>query len=279
MRTFSKFLLVLIGLMLVIMVARAQNSRAGLQYGAEKMVNEAQSKVGDFNSQQQSRKFAIVEYLDHNKDGIPDSTLVVSLITSVRYVTDGSITYDMFPKDSAILYFSEDGRPLKGTTTWKYADQLYDTTYTLKETIDDASTTSSRWGLTNIAKASNSPKPGVYNKSFTYVQVVSTASSQKITTTCDRFEFFSEHTQGHGWVIIKADGVQVAKIFQGLDVGVLPYTDHSKQTPSFYYNFTKETPTSSAKEHTIEFITEAVATGNQYILDYIKTFTYTLKPR
>lgn len=261
-------IIILFILSLIAFTARAQE---GIKYAGDKIVNEAQSQVGSFNSEQDSRRFAIVEIFD--KVPPMDSFLVTSLVTSVKYITDGSLTYQTLPPDTAFLFISTDGRPLKGATKWEYSDQQYDTTFTLKEIIDDASTTSTRWGLTNIAKATNSAKPDVYNKSFTYVQVVSTASSQKIVTTCDRVEFYSEKAQGHGYVKILVDGQQVAMIFQGS----APYnTDFKRGIPSWYYNFTKKTPTSPAGEHTIEFITDA---GNQYILDFLKTFTYTLKPR
>lgn len=257
-------IIILFLLSLIAFTARAQE---GIKYVGDKIVNEAQSQLGDLVSHEINRKFILIEIFPNS-----DSGKYKVLNTKVVTVKDGS-SYDIYsPGDTAFLFYPED-QPLKGTIAWKNRDQQYDTTFTLKETIDDASTTSTRWGLTNIAKATNSAKPDVYNKSFTYVQVVSTASSQKIVTTCDRVELYSEKAQGHGYVKILVDGQQVAMIFQGS----APYnTDFKRGIPSWYYNFPKKTPTSPAGEHTIEFITDA---GNQYILDFLKTFTYTLKPR
>lgn len=242
-------------------------AQEGIKYAGDKIVNEAQSQLGDFNSIQNDRKFILIEIFPGT-----DSGKYKTLITKPVYVDDGS-EYDIYsPGDTAFIFLPKGG-DLKGHVTFKNLNQVYDTTFTLKEIIDDASTTPTRWGLTNIAKATNSAKPDVYNKSFTYVSVVSSTSSQKIVTTCDRVEFYSEKAQGHGYVKILVDGQQVAMIFQGS----APYnTDFKKGIPSWYYNFPKATPTSPAGEHTIEFVTDA---GNQYILDFLKTFTYTLKPR
>lgn len=270
MKAFSRFLLLMIGLMLFAMAFNASGQTSGdNSYTIQKVVQTAKNEAASFNALQSDRKFMIVEYFPGT-----DSVKAKYLITSVRYVADGTITYQYAPGDSAVIYIPKDpARKMRGTVTWKYADQIYDTTFTLKETIDDPSTTGSRWAISNIQKAANSTKPDVYNKSFSFVSVTSTASSAKFTSTMDRIELFSEHWQGHGYVKIFVDGQQVATLFQGTD----PYiTDFKKMSPGWYYNFPKATPTSPAKEHTVEFRTDP---GNQYIIDMIRTFTYTLKPR
>lgn len=249
------------------LIAFTSRAQEGIKYAGDKIVNEAQSQFGSFNSSENDRKFLVIELFQNI-----DSGKFKVLNTKAVYVDDGDQYNIWAPGDTAFIFIPKNAA-LKGTINWKNRDQLYDTTFILKEVIDDGSTTASRWGLTNIAKATNSAKPDVYNKSFTYVSVVSTASSQKIVTTCDRVELFSEKAQGHGYVKIFVDGTQVAMIFQG----TAPYnTDFKKGIPSWYYNFPKATPTSPSGEHTIEFVTDP---GNQYILDFLKTFNYTLKPR
>lgn len=266
----KKILLLAFGCLIALPAMLVAQSTAPTSYVKEKSATNAIYQAGSANAIQNERKFMIVEYFPGT-----DSVKAKYLVTSVRYITDGSVTYQQSPADSAILYIPQEGdRKLKGTVTWKYADQRYDTTYTLKEAIDDPATTASRWSLTNINnKAVNQSKPGVYNKSFSFVNVVSSASSAKFTSVMDRIEFFSEHFEGHGYVKIFIDGQQVSTLFQGTQPY---YTDYSKLKPGFYWNFPKATPTSPAKEHTIEFKTDP---GNQYIIDLIRTFTYTLKPR
>lgn len=235
---------------------------------ASKLVDD----VMGFTQSQNDRKFAIVEYYD--KVAPMDSFLVRTLITDVRYVNDGSVTYQHTPPDTAILYLSQTGRPLNGTVTWKYADQNYDTVFTEKEKIDDYAGASSRWSVVNMSKAINSPKPQLtYNKTFTFVTTTASAASAKIITTGDAFEFFSERYPGHGNVRVFVDGQQVHILQQGIE----PFgTDFERMVPSFRWIFPKATPTSPATEHTIEFKTDP---GTQFIVDMLRVLNYTLKPR
>jgi archaellum component FlaF (FlaF/FlaG flagellin family) len=199
------------------------------------------------------RKFAIIEIFDN------DSYL--------------SVTKYVMPADTATLYLPEDGvTNYIGTTTWT-TPNAYDTIWTEKERYDDATTAPLRWTITNIFKAANTAKPGIYNKSFTAVQVTSTASTASTTFIGDRVEFFGERFEGHGNVKVFIDNQQVATLYQG----AVPWvTDFSRMQPSFYYVFPKDTPTSPPGQHTLRLETEP---SNQYIIDMIRVMNYTLKLR
>lgn len=270
MKTFSKFLLFIIALMLVALVAQAQSTVPG--YVQDKEINDAKISASSFNASQNDRKFAIVEYYD--KVAPMDSFLVTTLITDVKYIKDGSVTYRTTPADTATLYIAEDpARPLRATMTWKYADQIYDTTFNEKERIDDPAGAPTRWGVVNMSKYTNTTKPGVYNKTFSAVTTTASVSSAKITTTGDVFEFFGERFDGHGNIKIFIDGQQVQTLYQGAQPWV---TDFSRMQPSFRWIFPKATPTSAPGEHTIEIQTDP---ANQYIIDFLRVLNYTLKPR
>jgi hypothetical protein len=218
------------------------------------------------------RRFALVEIFDNDSD--IDSFKIKKLYTSVRTITDGSVTYQNAPGDSAVIYLSADpARSLKGTVTWKWADQQFDTTYVEKERYDDPSKAGSRWTVTNMFLAPNTSKPGVYNGSISYVNSTNTESKARTTFTGDMVEFFGERAQGHGDVHIYIDDQPVKTLQQGATPWM---TDFSRMVPSFRWVFPKATPTSPAAQHTIELRTQP---GNQYIIDMIRVQNYTLKPR
>lgn len=228
----------------------------------------ALSQIGSIPAE---RKFAIIEIFDN--DAYIDSFKVKKLITDVVLVKDGTITKRDTEADTATLYLAEDGvTKYIGTTTW-HTNTLFDTTWTVKETYDDAAGAPSRWVINNISLATNSTKPGVYNKSFTFVKVTSSPSSAKTTFTGDRVEFFSERYQGHGLVKILIDGQQVSVKYQNDQPWV---TDFSRMQPTFYYVFPKDKFDSPPTQHTLELQTDP---GNQYIVDMIRVVNMTLTPR
>lgn len=268
----DRIFLALVGVLILSLIystAFSQPPPSENSYTNQKVVNEAQAQVQGFNSIQAERKFVVTELFVGT-----DSGRWKNLVTKAIYVTDGDKSTIQSPGDTARLYFSTTGRPLVGSVTWKYADQRYDTTWTVKEIYDDAAGSPGKFtNLVNIGKATGQTKPGLYNKTFTAVSVVSSVSSWKTTCVCDRIEFFGETWQGHGWVKFLIDGDQVAMQFKGN----APYhTDYSIMRPSFYWVFPKATPTSAPGTHTLEVKTDP---GNQYITDMIRTLTYTLKPR
>jgi hypothetical protein len=241
---------------------------------------QTQAKIDSANAAQipAERKFAIIEYKDN--DAFLDSFYVKTLITEVIMIEEGMTTKRDTQSDTATLYLPADGQTVfVGTTTW-HANAKYDTTWTETARIDDAATNTTNWGtLTNIAKATNTTKPGVYNKSFTYVTVTSSPSVTELKpVVCDRLEFFGERFQGHGNVKVFVDGPdgswqQVATLSQGNP----PYvTDFSRMQPSFYYVWPKKEWNSPAGLHKIKFETDP---GNQYIVDFIRVVKMTLTPR
>lgn len=232
------------------------------------MINQAES----FNAQQGQRKFTITEYWPGT-----DSIKAKYLVTKVIYLKDGATSTIYAPGDTARLFFPDpnaptNGRTLKGTVTWKYADQQFDTTYTEKERIDDPST-SNRWTITNMFKAVNPNKvEPLFNKSFSAVNVVSQASYAEIKLIgVGRIELFSEHFQGHGYVKVFVDGQQIKTLYQGSQfVDCNCYnTDFARMKPSWGMSL-------PIGDHTLKLVTDA---GNQYVIDMVRTFTYTLKPR
>lgn len=228
------------------------------------------SVVQPYDQIQAERKFGLIEIFDN--DAYIDSFKILKLKTIVKIVGDGSITKQQLPPDSAILYLADDGvSQYIGTTTWR-KNAVFDTTYTETARIDDPAT-SNRWTVVNILTATNSAKPGVFNKSFSFVNASSAVSSASITVTCDRVEFFGERWQGHGNVKVFIDGQQV----QTLSQGSAPYvTDFSRLQPSFYYIFPKATPSSPPTAHTLKLETDP---SNQYIIDMVRTLNYTLTVR
>ena len=156
--------------------------------------------------------------------------------------------------------------------TW-HTNTLYDTTYVEKERVDDPAGTPARWTITNMAKAANTTKPGVYNKTFSYVLTSASPSKSEMTIVGDRVEFFGERFNGHGNVTVFIDGEQKAVLYQGAAPWV---TDFSRMQPSFGYTFPKKEYNSPPGSHTIRLETTA---GNQYIIDFVRVVNYTLTPR
>ena len=235
---------------------------------------ESQAKIDSANAYNipGERRFAIVEFVDSIHYN------VVDLITHVVMIErDGQITKRDTESDTATLYLPADGSTKYiATMTW-HTNTLFDTAYVEKERIDDPARAAARWtNLVNIAYAyPATPKP-VYQSSFSYVRVTSSASKAETTFIGDRVEFFSEHYQGHGYVKIFIDDQQVAELYQNSSGSLSNVTDFSRMIPSFGYTFPKAAYNSPPGSHKIRLET---APGNQYLLDFIRVVNYTLTPR